>query len=480
MSFFKNKKKKVIFIFIITAVFVAGGYLLLGRNKDKTGEFVLAQRQDIVQEVSVTGQVKSSRYAKLAFKNSGKVVQVLTEVGNKVTEGQILVRLDNAELQAQLKQKQGALEAAAAQLTQLQLEQDNNYQNSLSSLRDAFIKADDAVNQKTNNLFINPNTQPQLSFITLDSQARIDSVAQRLLVATILPQWSQEINKLTPSSPFQEIEQALNNGKNNLEIIQNFLTRTSEAVNLAANLDSTTKNTYLTNLTTARTNINSAYESLNNQIQAITLQKTKISSQQAAIKQTDADIDLIQAKLADTVMRSPFNGLVTKVDIKLGELAAANQEIISIIAENALKIEANIPEVDIAKVKIGNEARLTLDAFGNDVVFRAKVVAIEPAETVIEGVATYKTTLKFTQENEQIKPGMTANIDIMSAKRENVIVIPQRAVITKNGDKIVKVLNNEGIVKEVMVETGLRGSDGNIEIIKGLKEGDQIVISNTK
>ena len=482
MSLFKKvfwTPKIIIPLLIIMIAVIGGGYLLLSPKAPKI-ESVLAQRKDIVQEVSVTGQVKSSRDAKLAFKNSGKVVQILTEVGNKVTEGQILIRLDNAELQAQLKQKQGALEAAEAQLAQLQLGQDNNYQNSLSSLRNAFINADDAVNQKTNNLFTNPNTQPQLSFITLDSQARIDSVAQRLLVATVLPQWSQEMNKLTFSSPIQEIEQALNDGKNSLEIIQNFLARTFDAVNLAANLDSTTKNTYLTNLTTARTNINTAYENLNNQIQAIALQKTKITSQQAEIKQTDADIDLIQAKLADTVMRSPFNGLITKVDIKLGEMTAANQEVISVIAENALEIETNIPEVDITKVKIGDEARVTLDAFGNDVIFQAKVIAIDPAETVIEGVATYKTTLQFAQENEQIKPGMTANINIMSAKRENVIVIPQRAVITKNGDKIVNLLNNDGTTKEAVVETGLRGSDGNIEIIKGLKEGDQVVISNIK
>ncbi len=71
---------------------------------------------------------------------------------------------------------------------------------------------------------------------------------------------------------------------------------------------------------------------------------------------------------------------------------------------------------------------------------------------------------------------MTANIDILTAKRENVIVVPQRAVIAKNGDKIIKILDRSGIIKEVKAETGLRGSDGNIEIISGLNEGDSVVV----
>jgi HlyD family secretion protein len=70
---------------------------------------------------------------------------------------------------------------------------------------------------------------------------------------------------------------------------------------------------------------------------------------------------------------------------------------------------------------------------------------------------------------------MTANIDILTDKRENVIIIPQRAVVSQNGDKIVKILEGEKI-REVKVKTGLRGSDGNVEIIEGVKEGEKVVL----
>ena len=69
---------------------------------------------------------------------------------------------------------------------------------------------------------------------------------------------------------------------------------------------------------------------------------------------------------------------------------------------------------------------------------------------------------------------MTANIDVKSANRENVIAVPQRAIIRKNGDQFVRIADGEGF-REVKVETGLRGSDGNIEIISGISEGDEVI-----
>jgi HlyD family secretion protein len=106
--------------------------------------------------------------------------------------------------------------------------------------------------------------------------------------------------------------------------------------------------------------------------------------------------------------------------------------------------------------------------------FEVKVVKIDPAETVIEGVSTYKTTFIFTKDDERVKSGMTANIDILTAKKENVIFVPTRAVSSKNNEKFVQILTAEG-PKDVLVTAGLRGFDGNIEIISGVSEGDKIV-----
>ncbi len=158
----------------------------------------------------------------------------------------------------------------------------------------------------------------------------------------------------------------------------------------------------------------------------------------------------------------------------MGEIIGANTSAVALISATQFEIEAHIPEADIAKVALQNKALVTLDAYGRDIVFEAFVVSVEPAETIIEGVATYKATIHFLKEDTRVKSGMTANIDIQAANLENVIAIPQRAVIRKNGEKFVRVLKNK-IPTEVLVETGLRGSDGNIEITKGLTAGDVVV-----
>ena len=288
-----------------------------------------------------------------------------------------------------------------------------------------------------------------------------------------------------------------NEAEKNLEQIKSFLDKASLAINSTystTTLSQTTTNSWKSDVSTARTNIYTAISNLTTaeeklktaesdsalSEQELVLKRAEatpeqILSQEAKVKSTQADVQNMQAKIAKTIIRSPINGIVTIQNAKVGEIVANNTSIISIISEADFEIEANIPEADIAKVKISNTAQVTLDAYGDDVIFEAKIIAIDPAETIIEGVSTYKTTLQFLKEDNRIKSGMTANIDILNNKKDNVVFIPIRAVEEKDGRKVVKILNN-GEIREVGVETGLRGSDGNIEVITGINEGDEVIV----
>ena len=123
----------------------------------------------------------------------------------------------------------------------------------------------------------------------------------------------------------------------------------------------------------------------------------------------------------------------------------------------------------------------TLDAYGDAVVFSAKVTQIDPSETLIEGVPTYKVSFIFiTNYKNRVKPGMTADISIITNKRENVIAIKQRAIIVKDGKKTVRILTEqperEISVEELEVSTGLYGSNGLVEITEGIREGDKVIV----
>jgi len=143
-------------------------------------------------------------------------------------------------------------------------------------------------------------------------------------------------------------------------------------------------------------------------------------------------------------------------------------------SEGDFKIEVDISESDIPKIKIDDQVKITFDAFGEDKVFGGKVISVDPAETVIQDVVYYQVDISINDSSQEIKPGMTANVEILTASRRNVLYVPQRSVIRENGKQIVRIL--KGVkVEEAPVQIGLRANDGLIEIISGVEEGEEVV-----
>jgi len=200
---------------------------------------------------------------------------------------------------------------------------------------------------------------------------------------------------------------------------------------------------------------------------------SEISLYNAQIQESQADIDLIKKRINDSILTAPRDGVITEINGDIGEVATSTSDFISIIASDDFEIKANVSEVDIAKVKIGNEVDITFDAFGNDRKFKGTIAKIDPAETEIAGVIYYKVTTMFSGGAETIKHGMTANLDILTAKKDSVIMIPFQALKEKNGKKYVQILENNK-VKNIPIEIGLKG-DINLEVVDGLKEGQKII-----
>ncbi len=198
----------------------------------------------------------------------------------------------------------------------------------------------------------------------------------------------------------------------------------------------------------------------------VALQRARVSQYSSALERVRADLDNI-------TLVAPFTGVITDINYELGETTSLQEAVITMIGESGLEVEVDIPESDIAKVAVGQPAEITLDAFGDDDIFVGSVTLIDPAETVLQDVVYYKITVSFANDVLAAKPGMTANIDITSAEKENVLVVPARAV-KQNGMKYVEVLDN-GIVVKKEITTGLRGDGGLIEILSGLDAGDDVI-----
>ena len=475
MKFFK----KPIVIAIIVLVAISGGYFYFSSGKKVAPEYVEVKIGNIIQEVSVTGNVKPVTSVDLAFEKSGKIAEAPISVGDYVSAGQIIAQEDNSELLSQLDKAEADLTTQRAELDKQKIVLANNYSSVPNILNDGYTKADDAVRNKVDAMFTNGETDnPQLNFTSNDSQAATDARNGRLASRAELVNWNNEINSLDAASQ-DALYQELVKSSGHISTIRNFLVKLMDAINQSYGLSASTSNTYKTSIVAARDEVNTAQTNITNQIQTIDSQRATILSDEASIKSYQASINNIEAQITKTILKSPINGVITKQNAKVGEIASANSILVSVLSY-VYEIEAFIPEVDIAKVKIGDTARITLDAYGKDIVFNAKVSAINPAETMVEGVATYKTTLQFISNDKPVKSGMTANIDILAVKKDNTLIIPQRAVTSTNGDKFVNLYDasaKENSVMETKVVTGIRGSDGNIEILEGLKEGDKVVIS---
>lgn len=203
-----------------------------------------------------------------------------------------------------------------------------------------------------------------------------------------------------------------------------------------------------------------------------------VSLSRAQVKQAEASLNLISKQIDDSLIKAPIDGTITSIGYEEGEQTGAAKPVIKMLGENNFEIEVDISEADIAKISPSNPVTITLDAFGDEIKFSGEVYFIEPAETVIQEVIYYKVKIIFDEEeikNNNIKSGMTANVVIITNSKENVLLAPNRAIIEKNGSgKYIRRLQNDNL-EEIPVKIGLKGDEGLVEILDGLKAGDTVV-----
>lgn len=202
-----------------------------------------------------------------------------------------------------------------------------------------------------------------------------------------------------------------------------------------------------------------------------------IAGLQAEVQRQRAFVAEAQNEYAKTNLVALTDGVLTKLDIDIGETVVMNTTIATIMS-SGLVIKVDISESDIAKVMVKDPVAMTLDAFEESIEFTGEVAAIDPASTEISGVMYYKTTITLLdKKGHDIRPGMTANIHIKTDEKKGVLVIPSRAINEQDGKKMVRVLTNKekGLFEEREVETGIRGDDGKVEITKGLNDEEEVV-----
>ena len=199
----------------------------------------------------------------------------------------------------------------------------------------------------------------------------------------------------------------------------------------------------------------------------------------AAVAQSRAAFDKAAADYRDAQIIAPVDGTISVVAPEIDERVGANQTVLTMLSGDTYDIEVLIPEADIAAVKVGKTASSTLDSYGDDIEFPGVVESIEPDQTLVQDAVYYKARISVETGDKEIRPGMTSNsVILLASSPTDAIIIPARAVSTdKDGVTTVKVLEKNGSTRTVNVELGMKGDEGRVVVVKGLSEGETIIVS---
>lgn len=512
--------------------------------------FFMVERGSIQESVLVRGEVVPQKEFDLAFPFSGIVDKIFVEEGQDVIQNSALMKLETVDfsleiekLNATLAQNQASLNkliagATAEDLNVLETKVANaeksvsdkelNLQNAkdkadsdieidygdvVEILNDAYTKADDGLSKQIDELFTNDDSSnPQLTFAVTEIQLEISSESERFIAGEELRNFKAELDILS-SSDFSALDLAMQNARNHLDIIRNFLDTLTDAVNNASGISAATISTYKTNINTARTNINTAISNINDQEQAIAAQKVTnnnnidaaqeslndaesalelaqknldfkkagarpedIEIAEAQIREIKSQIAIIREKIRKSTLYAPGPAKVTKILLEEGELFVSGKTAVSLSASGH-KIQADISELEIGKIREvnGNDVSIMLDSFpGKE--FKGRVTSVDPREIVKDGDKYYRVNVFLDYSGEEIiRSGMSADLIINVSLKDNVLKLPEFVIYRKENKRFVKLLKDDEQV-ETEVRTGI--ADGEfIEILSGLEEGDAVIVS---
>ena len=497
LSYIKHiNRTQVIWAIILAAVLVEGWFFFF-RGGGSTDGLLVLELKSFVQQVSVSGKVVAAKEVSLGFAQSGRITSVYVSVGDFVPQGTTLAVVENGDQRATLLQKEAALENQQAKLASLkagtrqeeiavaQSSVTSDTQALIDELQDAYRAADGATRNTLDQFINNPRTSPSLTFSVSDSNLKTSVESKRLAAESALVAWSAAVFTLSASA---DLSQAASLAQSNLFAIASLLSDAGAAINRAISstqISQTMLDTYSVAVATARTNINasisavtSAKSDLDSSGKNLALKEAgptqeDISAQEAQVKSASADVAAAQAQLIKTFISAPFGGIITVVDAKPGKIVSPNTPEISMISTGAFRIESYVPEINIALIAVGDKASVTLDAYGGKI-FPASVVSIDPAETMRDGVSTYRALLQFDAQNPLIKPGMTANVAITTDTKASALSVPQGLIVYRDGKAFVRVLVDKSTVEREVTLGGV-SSLGEVEILSGLNQGDTII-----
>lgn len=318
----------------------------------------------VANAVTITGKVTAGLEVAVVPKVPGKVAEVLVDVGQRVKKGQVLVKLDSSDIQAQLKSAQASLSVQKALQDQAAIryrDAKDNYE------RSKYLFAQGAISQ----------TQLDAAKVQFDTAAAGYNPA----------------------------------GGN---------TQTS-----------------------------------------------------AAISQAQAQVESFRVQLSNMTITAPADGVIATRGVDPGEMASSQSPVVTIVNTDKMIVEGSLAESEVNLVSVGEEVKVLVKAV-REQPYIGKVLSVSPSAD--SRTKAFPVRIELENKDAALKAGMIAEVVLDTQAREGVLLIPKEAVLDRGDKKIAFVVEAGKVALEKQVTLGL-SDDTNVEVAKGLNEGDQVVIN---
>lgn len=423
---------------------------------------VAVSKGDLTVKVNGTGKTSYATDAKLAFSAAGKIENISVNKGDTVTKGTLLAALDTGSLKLALAQAQTAEAQERVALTTAKLNQ---------------IQAEAALTAAQFDLDRIKAVQHIKDQIT-DIEWTIKAAQVNLTQALSSGETSM-INSLN---------QYISDNQKVLEIqqkkLQELLTKDEYAGVATYEIGGQRYDRLIVE------DVQLKEQQVQIAQQTIDQVKETVEQAQLSLTQASQAVEVAQKQLTDATIVAPFDGTVASLDVKQGDFITtpglASGTPIYMVAPGSLEVNTEVDEIDVANVKVGQKAIISLDALPNTA-FDGTVTAISLIPVVKSqnsGVVVYEVKVGFAEAPPvEAKSGMSASVDIVTQEKKDVTLVPNKSIKRNGqGQAVVNVVVNQKVEERVVV---LGATDGaQTEIVSGLNEGEKILAlanySNTK
>ncbi len=419
-------KRWIIILIVIACI---GGFFYMRHKRNNKEEIFTekVKRGDLFIRVQLTGMIEPKKRVNVKARVEGRVEKIYADEGDSVHAGQLVAEVDPEVVQARADEQKSNVDAAQSQVKKTELSASLEKQQDVLKL----------------NLAKKTLEKAQAQFLEAE---KLYIRKEELFAQKFISQQEMDSSKTSVDVAKADVESQ----KSSLQIAEEYLQRNQK------------------------------------------ISQQDIASAKARLQSERASLKAAMENLKYTRVYAPLSGLVTFRGVEEGEMVASESfgkqsgtTIITISDLSEMYATADVDEVDMAKLKTGQKAEITLDAIPDET-FQGEIVEIGMQSSRIQNpgtneISTFPIKIKIISSDKRLKPGMSCNIDVLTKHLKNVLYVPLEVVERKNGKDIVKVKKGDSNVVEKTVITGVR-TPTDIEILKGLKKGEDVVlpITNTE